>query len=115
VKRLEELRPERIVMEPTGGYERGAVTELARVGLPLVVVNARQMRDFAKATGRLAKTDRIDADVIAHFGGAIRPELRPIPDEAHRILEALVTRRRQLLDMRANEMKRKHKAPRVLQ
>lgn len=114
VKRLEELRPERIVMEPTGGYERGAVTELARAGLPLVVVNARQMRDFAKALGRLAKTDRIDADVIARFGEAIQPEFRPIPDEAHRTLEALVTRRRQLLDMRSNEMKRKHTAPRVL-
>jgi transposase len=114
VKRLEELRPERIVMEPTGGYEWGAVTELARAGLPLIVVNARQMRDFAKATGRLAKTDRIDADVIAHFGEAIRPELRPLPDEAHRVLEAMVTRRRQLLDMRATEMKRKHTAPPLL-
>ena len=114
VKRLQELRPERIVMEPTGGYERGAVTELARAGLPLVVVNARQMRDFAKATGRLAKTDRIDADVIAHFAEAIRPELRPLPDEAHRVLEAIVTRRRQLLDMRADEMRRKHTAPRGL-
>jgi transposase len=114
VNRLQELRPERIVMEPTGGYERGAVTELARAGLPLVVVNARQMRDFAKATGRLAKTDRIDADVIAHFAEAIRPELRPFPDEAHRVLEAMVTRRRQLLDMRADEMRRKPTAPRAL-
>jgi transposase len=114
VKRLQELRPERIVMEPTGGYERAALTELVRAGLPLVVVNARQMRDFAKATGRLAKTDSIDADVIAHFAEAIRPELRPFPDEAHRVLEAMVTRRRQLVDMRADEMRRKHTAPRGL-
>lgn len=114
VKRLQELRPERIVMEPTGGYERGAVAELARAGLPLVVVNARQMRDFAKATGRLAKTDRIDADVIAQFGEAIRPELRPFPDDTHRILEAMMTRRRQLLDMRSDEMRRKHTALRAL-
>ena len=114
VKRLEEIHPERIVLEPTGGYERGAVIELARAALPIVVVNARQMRDFAKATGRLAKTDRIDADVIAQFGEAIRPELRPLPDEAHRTLEAMVTRRRQLLDMRGDETRRKHTAPRVL-
>jgi transposase len=114
VKRLQELRPERIVMEPTGGYERGAVTELARAGLPLVVVNARQIRDFAKATGRLAKTDRIDADVIAQFGEAIRPDLRPFPDDAHRILEAMMTRRRQLMDMRSDEMRRKHTALRAL-
>jgi transposase len=114
VKRLQELRPERIVMEPTGGYERGAVTELARAGLPLVVVNARQIRDFAKATGRLAKTDRMDADVIAQFGEAIRPELRPFPDDAHRILEAMMTRRRQWMDMRSDEMRRKHTALRAL-
>ncbi len=101
-------------MEPTGGYEIGAVQALARAGLPVVVVNARQMRQFAQATGRLAKTDGIDADVIAHFGEAIRPELRPLPDETHRQLEAIVSRRRQLIDMRASERKRKQIAPKVV-
>jgi transposase len=111
IKRLKKLKPERIVMEPTGGYELGPVEALARAGLPVVVVNARQIRQFAQAVGRLAKTDGIDADVIAHFGEAIQPEFRPLPDEAHRELEAIVTRRRQLLDMRAAEQKRRQTAP----
>lgn len=115
VKRMMELKPERIVMEPTGGYELGVVEALARAGLPVVVVNARQIRQFAQAIGRLAKTDGIDADVIAHFGEAIQPELRALPDELHRELEALVARRRQLLDMRAAEMKRKQTAPKLIQ
>jgi transposase len=87
---------------------------LAAAKLPVVIVNARQVRDFAKAAGRLAKTDRIDADVLAHFGEALRPEIRPLPDEAQRELEALIGRRRQLVDMRAAETKRKHTAPAVV-
>jgi transposase len=110
-KRLKKLRPERIVLEPTGGYETLVVQELASAKLPVVVVNARQIRQFAQAIGRLAKTDRIDADVIAHFGEAVKPTIRPLPDDAHRELEALVSRRRQLVDMRADEMKRKQTAP----
>lgn len=110
-KRLARLKPERIVLEPTGGYEQGVVRALAEAGLPVVVVNARQMRQFAQATGRLAKTDRIDADVIALFGEAIQPPIRPIPNDAHRQLEALVSRRRQLIDMRSGELKRKQTAP----
>ena len=113
-KRLAKLRPERIVLEPTGGYEQGIVQALVRVKLPVVVVNARQVRDFAKAAGRLAKTDQIDADVLAHFGEALKPEVRALPDEAHRQLEALVNRRRQLVDMRSAEIKRKQTAPRVV-
>jgi transposase len=112
--RLAKLRPERVVLEPTGGYEQAVVQALARAKLPVVVVNARQVRDFAKAAGRLAKTDRIDADVLAHFGEALQPEVRPLPDEAHRQLEALVTRRRQLVDMRSGEVKRKQMAPAVV-
>lgn len=114
VKRLKKLNPERIVLEPTGGYERSTVGALASAKLPVVVVNARQIRQFAQATGRLAKTDRIDADVIAHFGEAVRPVVRPLPDDAHRQLEALVSRRRQLVDMRSDEMKRKQTAPAVV-
>jgi transposase len=113
-KRLAKLKPERIVLEPTGGYETHVVQVLVSAKLPVVVVNARQIRQFAQATGRLAKTDRIDADVLAHFGEAVKPEIRAIPDETHRELEALVSRRRQLVDMRAAEAKRKQTAPRVV-
>jgi len=113
-KRLKKIQATRIVLEPTGGYESLVVQELASAKLPVVVVNARQIRQFAQAVGRLAKTDRIDAEVIAHFGEAVQPAIRPFPDEAHRQLEALVSRRRQLVDMRAEETKRKQTAPAVV-
>ena len=99
------------MLEPTGGYEARIVQELLTAKLPVVVVNARQVRNFAQALGRLAKTDRIDADVLAHFGEAIRPEIRSFPDADRLELEALVNRRRQLVDMRAGEVKRKQTAP----
>jgi transposase len=114
VKRLRRIKPERVVLEPTGGYEANVVEALAAAQLPIIVVNARQIRDFAKATGRLAKTDQIDADAIAHFGEAVQPEIRPLPDAAHRELEALVTRRRQLVEMRAAETKRMQTAKPVI-
>ena len=79
-KRLAKLKPERIVLEPTGGYQALVVQALASAKLPVVVVNARQVRQFAQATGKLAKTDAIDADVLAHFAEAIQPEIRPLPD-----------------------------------
>lgn len=110
-KRLLKLKPERVVLEPTGGYETAAVQVLVAAKLPVIVVNARQVRNFAQATGRLAKTDRIDADVLAHFGEAIRPEIRPLPDAQLLELEALVNRRRQLVDMQAAEVKRKQTSP----
>jgi transposase len=110
-KRLCKMKPDRIVLEPTGGYEARIVQVLVTAKLPVVVVNARQVRSFAQALGRLAKTDRIDADVLAHFGEAIRPEIRAFPDAALLELEALVNRRRQLVDMRAVEMNRKQTAP----
>jgi transposase len=113
-QRLGKLDIERIVLEATGGYEALVVQTLMSANLPVVVVNARQVRQFAQAAGRLAKTDQIDADVIAHFGEAIRPEIRPIPDAAHQQLEALVTRRRQLIEMRSGETKRKDTAPPVV-
>ncbi|MGH7532778.1 MAG: IS110 family transposase, partial [Gemmatimonadales bacterium] len=83
-----------LVLEATGGYEAPVVAALAAAGLPLVVVNPRQVRDFAKATGQLAKTDLLDADILAVFAERVRPAVRPLPDaEAHE-LDALLTRRR---------------------
>ena len=98
-ERLRAARPQLIVLEATGGFEQVVAAELAGAGLPLVVVNPRQIRDFARATGRLAKTDRVDAAVIAHFAEAVRPPVRPLPDEQARLLGELVTRRRQVIDM----------------
>src|SRR5262249_53455941 len=83
----------------------------AQASLPVVVVNPRQVRDFAKALGYLAKTDRLDAAVLAHFADAIRPEVRPLPDEATQALAALLTRRRQLIDMRTADQNRLALAP----
>lgn len=95
-----------VVMEATGGYETAAATALVGAGLRVAVVNPRQIRDFAKATGRLAKTDRIDAQVIGAFGEAIEPEIVRLPDEDARELEALLVRRRQLVAMRVQEVNR---------
>jgi transposase len=106
VKVLQELKPRRIVVEATGGYEIGVVAALASVSLPVAIVNPRQVRDFAKSLGRLAKTDKIDAQVLAHFAEAIRPELRPLPDEQTRQLQAWLLRRRQLIEMLVMEKNR---------
>ena len=106
VSRLDELAPERIVLEATGGLEVPAVAALGSAGLPVVAVNPRQVRDFARATGRLAKTDALDAAVLAHFAAVVRPAVRPLPDAAARRLGALVTRRRQVLGMHAAESNR---------
>jgi transposase len=95
-----------MVMEATGGYETAAATALVASGLRVAVVNPRQIRDFAKATGRLAKNDRIDAQVIAAFGQAIEPEIVRLPDEDVRELEAMLLRRRQLVAMRVQEVNR---------
>ena len=99
IDRLQGARPELIVLEATGGFEQVVAAGLAGAGLPVVVVNPRQIRDFARALGRLAKTDRIDAEVIALFAERVRPQLRPLPDEQARELDALVTRRRQVIEM----------------
>lgn len=95
-----------IVVEATGGYEMPLVAALTAAPLPVVVVNPRQVRDFARAVGRLAKTDRIDADVLAHFAEAVRPEPRPVPDEVTQILQGWLARRRQLLEMLTAEEQR---------
>jgi transposase len=106
VERLQQLGPERIVLEATGGYELAALAALGCAALPAVAVNPRQVREFAKATGRLAKTDRLDAQVLAHFAEAVKPELRPLPDAATRELAALLARRRELIEMRTAETNR---------
>lgn len=95
-QQLSALGPARIVVESTGGYEAPLVGELHAAGLPVAVVNPRQVRDFARATGRLAKTDRIDAEILARFAVAVRPRLTPVPDKTTLAIRALVVRRRQL-------------------
>jgi len=96
---IKPLSPLLIVLEATGGLETASVGILAAKGLPVVVINPRQVRDFAKATGKLAKTDAIDAHVIARFGEAVRPEIRPLKDQETQKLDALITRRRQIVEM----------------
>lgn len=103
VSRLKELGPALIVMEATGGLEVRIATELSVKGLPVAVINPRQARDFAKATGQLAKTDQVDAAVLAAFAKAIRPQVRPLKDADTRALDDMVSRRRQLIDMRVQE------------
>ena len=107
---LRPLAPELVVLEPTGGYELEILNALSDAHLPVALVNARQIRDFAKSRGRLAKTDTIDAEIIALFAKANRPEVRPMPDPAQRQMQALVVRRRQLIEVRATEQARKHLA-----
>lgn len=109
-ERLVALAPTRIVLEATGGYERLATAALAAAGLPVIVVNARQVRDFAKATGQLAKTDALDAHVLAQFAAQVRPAVRPVPDEAQQELDAAVLRRRQLVEMLTAERLRRAQA-----
>ena len=106
VTRVMALTPTLVVVESTGGYETAVVSALAIAQIPVAVVNPRQVRDFAKAIGQLAKTDAIDARLLALFAERVRPEVRPLPDEAQQELVALVTRRRQLLDMLTAERNR---------
>jgi len=114
LQRLRPHGPVLVVIEATGGYERGVVAALAAAGMPLVVANPRQVRDFARATGQLAKTDRIDAQVLALFAERVRPEPRPLPDDATRTLTALLARRRQILEMLTAERNRlEHAVPAV--
>ena len=110
VKFLRKIDPNLIVFESTGGLEILAVSNLVQYRLPVVVINPRQIRDFAKATGKLAKTDAIDAATIARFARDIRPEIRPFKDEKTQALAALNTRRRQIVDMLVAEKNRLHTA-----
>jgi len=106
VERLQAVQPTLIVLEATGGLERAATAALATAGLPVVVVNPRQARDFARATGQLAKTDALDARALAHFADVIRPTPRPLPDTQTQALRALLGRRQQLIGMRTAEQNR---------
>jgi len=110
VARLQELQPTLIVLEATGGLEIPVVAVLATAQLPVVVVNPRQVRDFAKATGKLAKTDRIDAHLLAHFAEAVRPAVRSLPNEAQQAVSALLSRRRQVIEMLVAEKNRRSSA-----
>jgi transposase len=103
VSRLQALSPALIAMEATGGLELPIVAALDAAGLPVVVVNPRQVRDFAKATGKLAKTDVLDAEVLALFAERVRPTPRPLPDAEAEALSALLARRRQLIAMLTGE------------
>jgi transposase len=110
VSGLLEERPVLVILEATGGFERAVVGALAAARLPVAVVNPRQVRDFARATGRLAKTDKIDAEVLARFAEAIQPSPKPLPDEEIRALQGIVARRRQLVGMLTAENNRLHSA-----
>jgi transposase len=105
-EQLVALAPELVVMEASGGYERLCAAALAHAGLPVAVVNARQVRAFALATGVLAKSDAVDARVLAHFAAAVRPAVRPLPDEQRQALDELMGRRRQLVGMLVMEKNR---------
>jgi len=107
VGKLRTIAPSLIVLEATGGFETVVAAALAAEGLPLAVVNPRQIRAFAKACGQLAKTDKLDAAVIAHFADAVQPPARGVPDEAARALAELLTRRRQLIGMMTAERNRR--------
>ena len=111
VERLRTLAPTIVVVEATGGYERAVVAACAAAGLPVAVVNPRQVRAFAQALGRTAKTDAVDAAVLADFGARVQPALRAITDAETHALAALVTRRRQLLEMLGMEQRRLAQAP----
>lgn len=105
--RLRALHPALVLLEATGGFEVTVAASLAAAGVPLAVVNPRQIRDFARATGQLAKTDALDAKVIARFAETVRPAPRPLPDEQARALGELVARRRQLIEMMVAERNRR--------
>ena len=105
-EKLREVSPERVVLEPTGGLEYPVVERLLAEGMPVVMINPRQVRDFARSLGRLAKTDKLDALILARYGEAIKPSVRALPDEATRELKTLLVRRRQLLNMLTSENNR---------
>ncbi len=106
IPQIVDLEPALVLLEATGGLELPLVAALAAAALPVVVVNPRQVRDFAKATGTLAKTDTLDAGVLAHFADAVRPEVRPLKDAETQVLNSLTARRRQVMSMLVSEKNR---------
>lgn len=115
VERLQRLHPTLIVLEATGGLEVEVTAAIAAVGLGIAVINPRQARAFAKTVGKLAKTDKIDAEILAHFADSIRPEPRTLPDEETIQLQALITRRRQVVEMLVAEKNRLFMTHRTVQ
>ncbi len=113
VARLHQLQPTLVVLEATGGYERPVTAALSAAGLAVAVVNPRQVRDFARAIGKLAKTDALDAQVLAHFAEAVRPPARPLATDHAQYLTAILMRRRQIVAMLAAEQNRLETAPLV--
>lgn len=111
---MQAIEVDLVVLEATGGLEHALAADLATAGFSVAIVNPRQVRDFARATGRLAKTDRIDAEILALFAERLRPEARRLPDQARRALAALVARRRQLSDMLQAEKNRLRRADGVV-
>lgn len=114
VSKVQELEPTGVALEATGGYEREVMAALWMVRLPVSRINPRQVRDFARATGQLAKTDVLDAGILARFAEALRPEVRQLPDDASEELKELVARRRQIVDMITAEKNRLRTAGRVV-
>ena len=110
VVELSRLSPESVIVESTGGLELPLVAVLAASALPVAVINPRQARDFAKSTGQLAKTDRLDAQVLAHFGEAVRPPMRALPDSDTQALGSVLARRRQVMDILVAEKNRLSRA-----
>jgi transposase len=108
VVELKKLSPALVLLEATGGFEMLLVAELAHAGLPVVVSNPRRVRAFARSTGRLAKTDKLDAKLLAHFAAAVRPPVRTLPSDEEEQLTGLLTRRRQIVDMLTVEKNRLH-------
>ena len=114
VSELQSLEPSVVVLESTGGLESPLAGALAAASLPVVVVNPRQVRDFARATGRLAKTDALDAQILAHFAEAVRPAIRPLPDSDTQELHSLTARRTQVVEMLVAEKNRLGRASRAV-
>ncbi len=110
IKWIKKQKPQLIVLEATGGYERTLVSELVQAKLPVAVINPRMIRDFAKSVGQLAKTDKIDAAIIAQYAATIKPEITRVIDEKNKSLKDLVTRRKQLVYLRSIEKNHKEQA-----
>ena len=115
VKQLEQLKPERIVLEATGGYEQMLAVQIYLAGLPLCRVNPKRTRYFARSLGQLAKTDKLDGQVLALFGERVKPPLTRLPSEKEQVLSALITRREQISNFSVAERNRLHTAPKQLQ
>lgn len=114
IEKFRSLHPTLIVLEATGGLELPVVAEIAYAGLPIAVVNPKRIRDFAKSVGQLAKTDKLDARIIAHFAQAVRPEIRHLRTEEEEHLTALLTRRMQIIEMLTAEKNRSHSIRKVM-